>query len=126
VDWLGFFVPRVGWRRQPAESLSPPHADDLERLHWLRDQGSRLRLPHPVRAFLVFDAEGAARAVVELLAEEGFGCTVRAAPGGAWVVTAVTRVVPTPGALTKLRERCEAMSALHGGTYRGWDAPAVY
>ena len=43
MDWLGFFVPRVGWRRQPSESLNPPHPDDLERLQWLRDQGSRLR-----------------------------------------------------------------------------------
>ena len=34
--------------------------------------------------------------------------------------------VPTPGAITRLREQLESVSAEQGGSYRGWDAPVVY
>jgi len=126
MDWLGMFVPRINLRRPPTESLSPPHEYDLDRLEELREQGSRLDLPHPVRGFTVFDVEPAARQAGKMLQKEGFSCTVRAAPDGSWVTTAVTRMVPTPGAITRLREQMEAVAAEHGGNYRGWDAPIVY
>lgn len=127
MDWLGFFVPRFGWRRgQPTESLNEPHPDDLQRIEELRAQGSRLDLPHPVRAFLVFPDEQVARSAGDLLEKDGFDCTLRAGAESAWVVTAVTRLIPTPGAITKLREQAEAVTSANGGTYRGWDAPAVY
>src|SRR2546429_374409 len=61
MDWLGFFVPRFKLRKQPPESFSPPREDDLERLHELREMGSRLNLPHPVRAFLALPSEARAR-----------------------------------------------------------------
>lgn len=121
------FVPRVALRRPaPTESLSPPQEQDLERLEELREQGSRVDLPHPVRGFLVFEAEAPARQAADMLRRDGFACTVRAAQDGSWFITAVLRVVPTPGAITRLREQFEAATSAHGGTYRGWDAPVVY
>lgn len=126
MDWFGFFLPRINTRRRPAESLSPPQEEDLERLDELRERGSRVHLPHPVRGFLVFATEADARQAADLLQKENFSCTVRAGHDGAWVTTAVTRLVPTPGALTRLREQFEAVTKAHGGTYRGWDAPVVY
>ena len=122
---LGIFLPTIN-RKPPRESRNPPHEDDLQRLEELREQGSRLNVPHPVRGFLVFDTEGPARTASDLLGKDGFSCAVRSAPDGSWVVTAIAHVVPTPGALTKLREQFEAVMAVHGGTYRGWDAPIVY
>jgi Regulator of ribonuclease activity B len=126
MDWLGMFVPRLNWRKPSTESLNAPDNDDLERLAELREQGSRLNLPHPVRGFLVFPAEAAARPAADLLRREGYHCTVRAVPDGSWVVTAVIRVVPSPGAITRLREQFEAVTSAHGGSYRGWDAPVIY
>jgi hypothetical protein len=126
VDWLGMFVPRLSFRKPPSESLSPPQEDDLERLAELRELGSRLNLPHPVRAFVAFESEAPARQAVELFRKEGYRCTVRAGSDGTWVVTAVIHVVPTPGAITRLREQLESVSSEHGGSYRGWDAPVVY
>jgi hypothetical protein len=119
-------VPRGLLRREPVESRNPPHEDDLERLSELRQQGSRLRLPHPVRAFLCFESERAAREAADLLRREGFTCAVRAGPQGSWAVTAIRRLVPTPGAITRLREQMEALATAHEGSYRGWDAPVVY
>jgi Regulator of ribonuclease activity B len=126
MDWLGMFVPRINFRKPPAESLGAPEQDDLDRLDELREQGSRLELPHPVRGFLVFEDEETARRVAEQLGREGFRCSVRAAQDGSWVTTAVTRIVPTPGALTRLREQFGAATADTGGSYRGWDAPVIY
>ena len=127
MDWLGMVVPRgLLHRRPPLESRNSPHAEDLEQLAELRERGSRLRLPHPVRAFLSFEGERTAREVADLLRREGFTCTVRAGLQGSWEVTAICRIVPSPGAITKLREQMEALTAAHGGSYRGWDAPAVY
>jgi hypothetical protein len=126
MDWLGMFVPRLGFRKPSTESLNPPEEEDVERLAELREQGSRLNLPHPVRGFLVFEGEVPARQAVELLRKEGYHCTVRAGPDGVWVVTAVIHVVPSPGAITKLREQFLAVASAHGGSYRGWDAPVVY
>jgi hypothetical protein len=126
MDWLGMFVPRIAFRKPATESLNEPADDDLDRLAELREQGSRLDLPHPVRGFLVFEAEAAARRAAEQLQKEGYRCTVRAAADGSWVTTAIVQVVPTPGAITKLREQFEAVGKGHEGTYRGWDAPVVY
>src|SRR5262245_51115587 len=125
MDWMGLFLPRIN-RKQPKESANPPNPEDLERLEELRQQGSRLNLPHPVRGFLVFETESSAREAADLLGKEGFSCTVRSAQDSSWVLTAITNMVPTPGALTKLREQFEAVTAAHNGSYRGWDAPIVY
>jgi Regulator of ribonuclease activity B len=126
VDWLGMFVPRISFRKPPTESLGPPDEEDLDRLAELREQGSRLDLPHPVRGFLVFDAEEAARQAADLLRKEGFSCTIRAGQDGSWVTTAVLKIVPTPGSITRLREQFQAVTSANGGSYRGWDAPVVY
>jgi hypothetical protein len=127
MDWLGMFVPRIMLRRRPVlESLNSPNEDDVDRLAELREMGSVMYLPHPVRAFLVFETEASARQGSEHLGKEGYRCTVRAGQDGTWVVTAVTRIVPTPGAITRLREQLEAVASMHDGSYRGWDAPAVY
>ena len=125
MDWLGMFVPRIS-RKAPTESLNEPAEDDLDRLAELREQGSRLDLPHPVRGFLVFGVETSARRAAEQLQKEGYRCTVRAAADGSWVITAIIQVVPTAGAITKLREQFEVVGRDHEGTYRGWDAPVVY
>lgn len=120
------FVPRNPWRREPTESLNEPQEEDLDRLAELREQGSRLNLPHPVRGFLRLDSERAAREVAGLLGKAGFSCRVRAGQDGSWVTVAIRQLVPTPGGITRLREQLEAAVAPHGGTYLGWDAPVVY
>jgi hypothetical protein len=126
VDWLGFFVPRLKLRRPPLESLAPPGEEDLARLGDLREIGSRLDLPHPVRAFLALPDEGRAREAGEELGRKGFSCQLRSGADGSWMVTSVTRMVPTPGAITRLREQMEAVASASDGSYRGWDAPPVY
>ena len=67
MDWLGFFVPRFKLRKQAPESLTPPREDDLERLQELREMGSKMNLPHPVRAFLALPSESRAREAGEPL-----------------------------------------------------------
>ncbi len=126
MDWMGMFVPRLRLRGRSTESLNPASEEDLDRLAELRERGSRLNLPHPVRGFVEFDGERTARAAADALRKDGFTCTVRAASDGAWMVTTVRPLVPTPGAVTKLREQLESLAAAHGGSYRGWDAPLVY
>lgn len=126
MDWLGMFVPRINLRKPSLESLADPDDDDLARLAELREQGSRLHLPHPVRGFLVFETEATARQAADQLRKEGFRCAIRAGQDGTWTITAVTQVVPTPGAITKLREQFEKVVSAHEGSYRGWDAPVVY
>lgn len=126
MDWLGFFLPRVRFRRQPPESLAPPLQEDMERLAELRELGSRLELPHPVRAHLTLPNEARARAAEEHLSKEGFSCQVRAAADGSWVLTSITQIVPTPGAITHLREQMEAFAGTLDGRFRGWDAPPVF
>jgi hypothetical protein len=126
MDWLGFFVPRFQLRKQPPESLSPPHEDDVERLRELREMGSKLNLPHPVRAFLALPSEARAREAGEQLGREGFSCQLRALADGSWVVTSVLQIVPTPGAITHLREQMETVAERLEGSFRGWDAPPVY
>ena len=42
------------------------------------------------------------------------------------MVTSVRQLVPTPGAITRLREQMEEMASTLDGSYRGWDAPLVY
>ena len=120
------FVPRIKWHREPTESLNEPAEEDVEQLAELRELGSRMNLPHPVRGFLVFERERVAREVSDLLGKEGFACSIRAGQDGSWVVIAVRQLIPTPGGITKLREQLEAIVVQHHGTYRGWDAPAVY
>lgn len=125
MEWLGWFIPRPLLRRRWAESLGPPHPQDLEQLGELRRQGSRLELPHPVRAFVSFGSEQAAREALGLLGRQGFSCQVRARPDGSWAVTAVVRLVPTPGSIARLREQVQTVAARLGGEYLGWQAPTV-
>jgi Regulator of ribonuclease activity B len=126
MDWWGMFLPRFNFRKPSLESLGEPADEDIERLAELREQGSRLHLPHPVRGFLVFEAETSARQAADQLRKEGFRCTIRAVQDGSWMTTAVTQVVPTPGAITKLREQFQKVGSSYEGSYRGWDAPVVY
>jgi hypothetical protein len=126
MDWRGWILPRFGGRRPPAESLNPPDPADLARLEELRARGSRLELPHPVRAFVAFEDEAAARAATELLEKVDFRCQLRTSSEGGWTITAVQRLVPTAGGITRLREQVEQIAGRLGGTFRGWDAPLVY
>jgi len=126
MDWRGWFLPRFGGRKPLLESLSKPDPADLEQLDELRGRGSRLELPHPVRAFVTFDDEATARAARELLEKEGFKCQVRTSAGSGWTVTAVSRLIPTPGTITRIREQMQEVARNLGGTYGGWDAPLVY
>lgn len=126
MDLAGLFLPRLRIRRAPLESRNPPHPEDLERLEELREQGSKLHLPHPVRAFVAIETEEAARQVGERLQKDGYQCTLRAAQDGSWVVTAIISMVPTKGALTRLREEAGRVASEYGGSYAGWDAPVVY
>jgi hypothetical protein len=126
MDWLGFFVPRFKLHKEPPESLSSPREDDLERLDQLREMGSRLTLPHPVRTFIQVSSEARARTACEQLEKEGFSCQLRALAEGSWMVTSVMRIVPTPGAITHLREQMETVAQTLEGSFDGWNAPPVY
>ena len=126
MDWRGWVLPRFGGRKPPAESLSPPDPADIAQLEELSVRGSRVELPHPVRAFVAFDDESPARAAGELLEKEGFRCQLRTSPGSGWTVTAIHQLIPTPGAITRLREQMEDVARNLGGSYRGWDAPIVH
>ena len=126
MDWLGWFVPRFGRKTLPPESLAPPAEVDLATLEELRADGSKLHLPHPVRAFLGFDVEADARGAMDLLDSEGYRTHLRSDPQGRWTVTAVMSMIPTPGAITKMRETLTAHATATGGEYLGWQAPPVY
>ena len=125
MDWLGYFVPRLGQRRQIFSSLAPPHEDDVAVLEELKAEGSRLDLPHPVRGFLDFPSEPRARDAMDLLQKDGYKVGLRQETGS-WRVTAVTTLVPTPGAITRLREVLGGVAAAYDGVYAGWGAPPVY
>ena len=125
MDWMGWFVPRVR-HREPTESLTPPSEADLYQLSELRAVGSRLELPHPVRCFLSFPDEAAARRFIDALDREAIRGQLRAEGDGTWTVTVVQTIVPTPGAITKVRETFTALAALSEGRFLGWTAPPVY
>lgn len=125
MDWTGWFLPRAR-RRPPAESLTPPAEADLQQLAALRAAGSRLHLPHPVRCFLRFESEAAARRFMEALSGEAAVAQLRATGDGGWIVTTVQTIVPTPGAVTRVRETLSALAATESGRFLSWTAPAVY
>ena len=124
TDWLGWFVPRRR-RSEPAESLAPPAPIDLDQLDRLRAEGSNLRLPHPVRAFVRFGSEKDARDAAGRVAGEHVRAQVRAEADGSWTMTAVQPMVPTQGAITRLRETMTELADTYGGEYVGWSAPPV-
>src|SRR5438270_10610963 len=126
MDWRGWILPRFGGRRSPLESRSRPDPADLDQLDELKVRGSKLELPHPVRAFVSFDDEATARAARDLLEKQGFKCQLRTSAQGGWTVTAISQLVPTPGAVTRLREQVQDVARNLSGTYGGWDAPLVY
>jgi hypothetical protein len=125
MDWMGWFTPRLR-RREPLESLAPPAEEDLEELGRLKAQGSRLELPHPVRLFLIFDHEDDARQFAESVDREAVKANVRAEVDGRWMVTAIQTFVPTPGAVTKVREQLTAAAETHSGRFVAWTAPPVF
>jgi hypothetical protein len=126
-DWASWFLPRrPGGLRLPPESLAEPHPADLARLAELREAGSRLRLPHPVRCHLYFPTEKSARSAMEALSNEGYTPQVRAEAKDRWRVTGVITLVPTKGSLTHVREQLEALARTLDGEYAGWDSPVVY
>ena len=126
-DLLGLIVPRPLLRRRRLRrpALRDPDPEDLERLQELRAQGSRLDLKQPVRAYLSFREEAAARAAGEALAKDGYRWALRTSGEGSWVVTAISDLVPTERVITTLREDLEKMAEELGGSYGGWDAPIV-
>ncbi|MFZ0215585.1 MAG: ribonuclease E inhibitor RraB [Candidatus Dormiibacterota bacterium] len=126
-DLLGLFVPRglLKKRKPPRFSRSEPDPEDLARIEELRIQGSQLKIPHPVRAYLRFDLEKPARDAMEQMGKDGFRCSLRTAGDRHWTLTAVTNLVPAPGPITWLREEMTKLGRELGGTYVGWDAPIV-
>lgn len=126
LNWRSWFLPERPPRKGPPESLAEPRQEDLERIEELRRAGSKLRLPHPLRSFVVVPDEQAALQARDALQEEGFRCTVRALPDGRWMVTAVTHAVPRPGIVTRVREQVEAVAKTLDGEYAGWESPLVY
>jgi hypothetical protein len=126
-DLLGLFVPRALFqkRKPPRFSRAEPDPDDLARIEELRVQGSQLKVPHPVRAYVSFAAEPPAREAMERMTKDGYQCSVRAGQGGSWTVTAITSLVPAPGQITWLREEMVKLGQELQGTYIGWDAPIV-
>ena len=126
LNWRSWFLPERPPRKGPPESLAEPQEEDLAKLAELRDAGSRLDLPHPLRNFLLLGGEKEARQAMDALAEEGYDCQLRARQDGRWQVTAVTRLVPRPGMVTRMREQMEEVARTLDGEYAGWEAPLVY
>jgi hypothetical protein len=126
MDWLGYFVPRFAHRKPLFESLAPPQQDDLAQLEELRLGGSKLKLPHPVRAFLDFPDEAKARLAMDMLMKDGYKVQLRMQAADSWVVTAITTLVPTVGTVTRLREVMKGIAGAFDGDYTGWGAPPVY
>ncbi|HZV51541.1 MAG TPA: ribonuclease E inhibitor RraB [Candidatus Dormibacteraeota bacterium] len=126
MGWLDLFWPRPARRRRPPESRRPPHPDDLARIAELEQRGSRLDLPHPIHALLTLGSEAAGRLAADRLERAGYRCALRSRRDGAWSLTATLTLVPSPGAITGLREQLEEVASDLGGAYEGWEAPIVY
>lgn len=126
-DLFALVIPRALLKRRkpPKVSLSEPSEEDLERIAELRAQGSRLKVPHPVRAFVSFENEKSAREAMDFLAKEGFRCTLRADAADRWTVIGIINLVPDPRVITWLREQMGSWTKELNGTYLGWDAPIV-
>ena len=126
MDWRSWFIPGRSAKKGPIDSLRDPLQDDLDRLEQLKQGGSKLNLPHPVRNFLLLPSEKDARQAMERLAEEGYSCQLRAVADGRWQVIAVIQMVPRAGVVTRMREQLDEVARTLEGEYAGWDAPFVY
>lgn len=126
-DWLGMIVPRtlLQKRKPPRISLATPDPEDLERIEELKQRGSRMRVPHPVRSFLTCPSEKAANDASQALQQEGHRCRLRAEQDGTWTVIAVMPIVPNRVAITYLREEMTRAGRSVGGSYLGWESSAV-
>lgn len=126
-DLFALVVPRslLKKRKPPRVSLADPTPEDLEQIEELRIQGSRLKVPHPVRAFVRFKDEKSARDAMDFFAREGFRCSVQADAADCWTVIGIITLVPDPKVITWLREQMGSWNKEVGGTYLGWDAPIV-
>ena len=84
-DLFALVIPRglLKRRKPPRVSLADPTPEDLEQIEELRIQGSRLKVPHPVRAFVRFEDEKSAREAMDFFAKEGFRCSIQADARGA-------------------------------------------
>ena len=126
-DLFALVIPRALLKRRkpPRVSLAEPSAEDLEQIEELRIQGSRLKVPHPIRVFVRFQDEKAARAAADFFAKEGFRSTLRADAAESWTLIGVISLVPDPKVITWLREQMGSWTRDLDGTYLGWDAPIV-
>ncbi|HEX4216082.1 MAG TPA: ribonuclease E inhibitor RraB [Candidatus Dormibacteraeota bacterium] len=126
-DWLGMIVPRalLQKRKPPRISLATPDPEDAERIEELKQRGSRMRLPHPVRSFLSCPNEKAANEASDALRQEGHRCRLRAEQDGSWTVIAIMHMVPNKGAITYLREEMTRTGRSVGGSYLGWESSTV-
>ncbi|MBO0707163.1 MAG: ribonuclease E inhibitor RraB [Candidatus Dormibacteraeota bacterium] len=126
-DLFALVIPRslLKRRKPPRVSLAEPSPEDLAQIEELRIQGSRLKVPHPVRVFVRFEQEKAAREASEFFAKEGFRCSLRAEAADRWTVIGVISLVPDPKVITWLREQMGNWTKELDGTYLGWDAPIV-
>jgi len=126
-DLFALVIPRALLKRRkpPRISLADPTPEDLERIEELRIQGSRLKVPHPVRAFVRFPDEKAAREAMDFFAKEGFRCSLRTDASDSWTLIGIINLVPDPRVITWLREQMGSWTKDVGGTYLGWDAPIV-
>jgi hypothetical protein len=125
-NWRSWLLPQRPGPRLPPESLNEPLPIDLQRLDDLRTAGSKMKLPHPIRSHLYFTTEKDARSAIDMLKDDGYSVQIRAEGDASWRVTGVTRLVPTPGAITRMREQLEAICASMEGQYEGWESPLVY
>lgn len=126
MDWRSWFIPGRSAKKGPIDSLADPLQDDLDRLEELKQGGSKLNLPHPIRNFLLMPTEKSARESMDKLAEEGYTCQLRASSDGRWQVIAVIQMVPRAGVVTRMREQLSEVAGTLDGDYAGWDAPLVY
>ena len=126
MEWRSWVLPGGGRPKATLDSLIDPREEDLERIAELEAAGSKMRLPHPLRNFIEFPTDKAARVAMDALAQEGYACQLRSVAEARWLVIAVIQLVPRPGLVTRMRTTIEGIAGNLDGRYDGWQSPAVY
>src|SRR4051794_28023828 len=103
------------------ERVSDPARADQRVLVHLRGLGCDTGQPRGVRHFIYLYAEEDAAAVASTLEREGWETTVEP-DQNVWLVVAACLRVLSEQMVRETRTRLEALAALHGGQYDGWEA----
>jgi hypothetical protein len=96
---------------------------DAKVVEGLRNAGSKLDLPHPVRHYVYVPNRSAAEDAGASLRKAGFEVEVSpAAMGDDWLILASHRVMLSEAEIASFRTRFEALAVELAGEYDGWEA----